>query len=148
MRVIQRVALVHHGDSTSVPGRLTLASEAEGVSLYAFDAFARVDVFLDGDLIRRSSLELATDADVGSLRVFADHDQIDRRRVLEWCQPRGKESRRTKIDPEIKLKTQTQQEAGSVVRICDARIAHSAQVDRVSLLQLGKHRVRKDLTAL
>src|SRR2546423_4900463 len=148
MRVVQSVALVHHGDSTWVPGGPALASEIEGVSLNALDAFARVDVLLDGDLISGASLELATDADVGSLSVFADHDQIDRRRVFEWCQPRGKESRRTKVDPEIELKTQTEQEARRVVRICDAGIAHSAQVDRVSLLQFGKHRVRKNLTAL
>ena len=81
VRVIERVALVDHGDPTSMTSLPSLAGELEGVPLDAFHAFARVDVLLDRDLVRGAALELAADAHVGSFGVFPNHHQIDGRGI-------------------------------------------------------------------
>ena len=49
----------------------------EGIADHALHAFARVDVFLNRDLIRRALLEYAPGIDVNAFGVFAHHDEID-----------------------------------------------------------------------
>jgi hypothetical protein len=44
----------------------------------AFHTLAGVHVLLDRDLVRGPPLELPADADVGTLGVLADDDQVDR----------------------------------------------------------------------
>ena len=52
-------------------------SQRRGDRPVALDALAGVDVLLDRDFIRRASLELSTDAHVGTFGVFAHHDEIE-----------------------------------------------------------------------
>ena len=79
--MIERIALVDHGDPTAMPGPPSFKGELERVSLDTLHAFARVDVLLDRDLVRGSALELAADAHIGSFGVFPNHDQIDGRGI-------------------------------------------------------------------
>ena len=53
------------------------AGVVEGVAEDALDAFAGVDVFLDGDFVGSSLLEEATDADVDAFGVFAEDHQAN-----------------------------------------------------------------------
>src|ERR1700737_2245807 len=53
------------------------AGELEGVADDALDAFAGVDVFLDGDFLGSSFLEEAANADVEAFGVFAEDHEVD-----------------------------------------------------------------------
>ena len=73
VRVDDGAVLVRHGHL----GVAVFARVLEGVAADARDALVRVDVLLDGDLIRRPLLEVAAHAHVQPFGVLAHDDEVD-----------------------------------------------------------------------
>src|SRR4030095_11400895 len=86
MSVLHRVALVSHADRAPA----ARPRDVERMSNDPVHALVRVDLFLDGDLVDGAGLEPSAHANVETLGVFPEHDEVDvgRRAVLQRAKPR------------------------------------------------------------
>ena len=129
------VGFVAHADALQA----VLPGVVEGVANDALDAFAGVDVFLDGDLVGSALLEEAADADVEPLGVLAKDDQADVAfgAVAKRGQTIVEQFHRPGVDVEIELEAQAQQNVGGVLIDGHARVAQRAEEDGVEFI--AKH---------
>src|ERR1700678_542124 len=118
----------------------------EGVADDAFDAFARVDVFLDRYLVRRALLEDSACVGVDAFRVLADHNEVHILWLdaLQRTQRAIEQPHRTHVGVEVHLEAHAQQNFFGVDVGFDAGIAEGAGKNRVKVaLQhgeaLGRH---------
>jgi len=112
------------------------ASEVEGVADDALDAFARVDILLDGDLVGGVLLEETANADVETFGVFAEDHEVDFGEVAitERGETRMEEFGGAGVDVEVELETQAEEDVCSVLVGRDAGIAEGAKEDGVELV--------------
>ncbi len=107
----------------------------EGVADDALDAFARVDVFLGGDLVGRSLLEDAAGIGVNAFGVFAKHDEVDVFGLdsFQWTERGIEQAHGAHVGVEIHLEAHAQQDFFGVNVGLHARIAECADQDRVEI---------------
>ena len=112
------------------------AGVVEGVADDALDAFAGVDVFLDGDLVGSSLFEEAADADVEAFGVFAEDHQVNvvGGAIAERGEARVEEFGGAGVDVEVELEAQAEEDVGGVLVGGDAGIAERAEEDGVELV--------------
>src|SRR6266550_3301387 len=108
----------------------------ERITDNALDAFAGVDVLLNGNLVRRALLEKPANANVEALRVFTEHHQANVffGAVAQWREPIVQELHRPGVDVQVELEPQTQKDVGSVLIRRDPRVAQRAEKDGVKLI--------------
>ncbi len=113
-----------------------IAGEFEGVADDALDAFAGVDVFLDGDFVGCVLLEEPAHADVETFGVFAEDDEADvvTGDVAEGGVARVEEFGGAGVDKEIEFEAEAEKDVGGVLIRGDARIAESAEEDGVEFV--------------
>ena len=140
------VGLVGHTDAQRLgagTGRLEAGAtkrvavgEFEGMPDDAFDAFAGVDVFLDGDLLGGSLLEMTAYADVEAFGVFAEDHQVEvfRAPITERGQAFVEEFGGAGVYVEVQLEAQAEEDVGGVLVGGHAGIAKSAKEDGVKLI--------------
>src|SRR5208283_3907814 len=112
------------------------AGVVEGVANYALDAFAGVDVFLDGDLVRGAFFEEAANASVQAFRILADDHEVDvgGGAVAERSEARVEEFGGASVDVEIELEAQAEEDFRGMLVGGDAGIAESAKEDGVEFV--------------
>src|SRR5207249_8184384 len=83
----------------------------ERIANNALDSFARVNVFLHGNLIGRALLERSANANIKAFRVFAKDDEanIFLGTVSQGRKPIVKQFHRTGVHVEVELESQAQQ---------------------------------------
>ena len=112
----------------------------------ALDTLARVDVFLDRNLVRRSLLEDSSEIAVNALGVFANHDEIE---VLwfdafERAERRIQQPHRPDIGVQVHFAAHAQQDFSCVNIGGHARIAEGADQDGVEIARQGGEAVRRN----
>jgi len=112
------------------------ASEVEGVADDALDAFARVDILLEGDLVGGALLKEAADTDVEAFGVLAEDHEVD---VGEGAVAERGEARMEKfggagVDVEVELETQAEEDVGGVPVGRHPGIAEGAKEDGVKFV--------------
>src|SRR5690606_8657585 len=112
----------------------------------ALDALARVDVLLDGDLVRRPALEVAAHPRVHALGVLADDDDVHvlGRHVTERRECRVEEADGPQVHVQVEVEAQAEQDLARVAVVRDARIAERAEEDRVVVGPEIVHLLRRD----
>jgi len=108
----------------------------EGVADDAFDAFAGVDVFLDGDFVGGVFLEETAHAYVDAFGVFAENNKADvvGGDVAERSVARVQEFGGAGVHEEIKLEAQAEEDVGGVLIGRNAGIAKGAEEDGVEFV--------------
>src|SRR5690606_8758649 len=112
----------------------------------ALDALARVDVLLDGDLVRRAALEVAAHPRVDALGVLADDDDVHvlGRHVTQRRESRVEEADGPQVHVQVEVEAQAEQDRARVAVVRDARIAERAEEDRVVIGPEILHLLRRD----
>ncbi len=124
-----------------------LAGELEGITQAALDAAARIDAFLQGNLVGRAFEDESADAGVEPLVVLADDDEVNvlGLLVLERAEALVVEFDRAQVDVLLQLEAGAEQDA----LFQDARLhvgmADGAEQDGRELPQFRQHAVRQRL---
>ncbi len=107
----------------------------EGIADDALDALARVDVFLNRDLIRRALLEDSARIGVDALGVFADDDEIHILRLdaFQRTQRRIEQPHRAHVGVEVHLEAHAEQDLFGMDVGGDAGIAEGAGEDGIEV---------------
>src|SRR5439155_15296066 len=88
----------------------------------------------------------AAPAEVLSLRVLAEDDEVDRAGIAQRRQVRMQQLHRPEIDVQIELESQTQENVAGMLIAGDARIAEGAEEDRIDVVaQMTKTGFRQRL---
>src|SRR6267378_1382607 len=122
----------------------SLAGALERVTDDALDAFAGIDVLLNGDLVRRALLEEPADAHVEALGVLAENHQANVffGAVAQRCEPVVKQFHGPGIDVEIELEAKPQQYVGGVLIRRHSGIAKRPEENGVELVAQHLHGAR------
>ena len=124
-------------------------SADEGVANDALHAVPGVDADLGGDLCRRANPQRATVADVRALRALTYDDEVDTVRShafdRQWALHPGVEPDRAQVDVLVESEAKPQQQSAFQHATRNARVANSAEQDRVVSTYLGQNRVRQRL---
>ena len=101
----------------------------------ALDAFARVDVFRDRDLVACPALELPSEPRVRALGVLAKYDEIHvgRAAIAQGYEPIGECANGPDVGVEIKAKTKTEENLARMLEPRNARVAERAEKNRARL---------------
>jgi len=110
VRVDNGAVLVRHGHL----GVAVSLRVFEGVAADARDALVRVDVLLDGDLIRRPLLEVAAHAHVQPFGVLAHDDEVDFGVPLQGRKIRMQQRRRPEVHVQVEFEAKSAQEVAAV----------------------------------
>ena len=142
----QGVALVRHQHAPP-PARPRVL---KGVPDDPLDSLAGVDVLLDRDLVRGALLEDPPHADVQTLRVLAEHHEVDVAggASFQGREVIGQEADRPLVDVQIELEADPEQDIGRVPVVRDAGIPQRAQQDRIIGAQGIESGIGKSLSRL
>ena len=118
----------------------------ERVADNPLDALARVDVFLNRDLIGRALLEDSARIGVHAFRVFADHDEIHILRLdaFQRTQRRIEQAHWPHVGVEIHLEAHAEQDLFGVDVGLDAGIAEGAGENRIEVTAKHGEAVGRD----
>src|SRR5882672_7478112 len=108
----------------------------EGVANDTLDAFAGIDIFLDGDLFGGALLEESAHAHVEALGVLPEDHQPDvfLGAVAQRCQPVVEQFDGPGVDVEVEFETKPQQDIGGVLIRRNARIPERAKENGVEFV--------------
>src|SRR5258708_15486635 len=101
----------------------------------ALDTFSRIDVFLNGDLIRCALLENSAGIGVNAFRVFADHDKINILRLDAFQRAQGgiEQAHGPHIGVKVHLKAHAEKDFFSVDIGLDPWIAEGSRENSVKV---------------
>ena len=127
----ERVRFIAHQDFA----QFARAGVFEGVTDDALDAAARIDVFLDGDLVWIAAPELAACTGVKSFGILAKNDEANVvfAAIAQRSQRCVEQLHGPRVHVEIELGAQAEQNIGGVAIRRHARIAHSAEKNGVEI---------------
>ncbi len=127
-----RVGLVRHAKTLKFVG----AGVVEGVADDALDAFAGVDVFLDGNLVGSVLLIEAADADIETFGIFAEDHEADvvGGNVTQRSEALVEEFGRAGVDEEVELEAEAEEDVRGVLVGGHAGIAEGAEEDGVEFI--------------
>src|SRR5437773_6530149 len=100
------IVLVGHADRFAAAA----VCEIECIANDPFDALPRGDVFLHGNLVGSSLLEVAPHADIGAFSVLAKNHEVDLLLFFEWRESLVEKLYRTVIDVEVELKAHAEED--------------------------------------
>ena len=137
-RISRRDVGAGHPRSTARNGCATgvVAGVIEGVADDALDAFAGVDIFLDGDFVGSSLSEEAAGADVDAFGVFAEDHEVDvfGGAIAEGSEAIVEEFGGAGVDVKIEFEAEAEENIGSVLIGRNARITERAKKDGVEFV--------------
>jgi hypothetical protein len=130
---------LHAGEGAGV-----VAGEVESVADDALDAFAGVDVFLDGDLVSSSLLEEAAYTNIEAFGVFAEDHEIDvgGAAIAERGEALVEELGGAGVNVEVELEAEAEEDVGGVLVGGDAWVAEGSKEDGVEFIAKHFHRAR------
>ena len=127
-----------------------LFREVKSVFQTPLDPAPRVHRFLNGHFIRRALEHETARADVKTLVIFTDHDEINvfRPLVLERTIGGAVQLHRAQIDVLFQLETEAEQDAFFKDARLDLGMAHRAEENRLELAQFVHRAIRQHLARL
>src|SRR5437868_14639215 len=129
--VSQHIRFVAHGHALAARRPRIIESGSDD----ALDTFARVDLFLNGNLVRRAFLKVAAHEGVQAFGIFSKDDKINIlfAAVFQRTQPRVNQFDRAQVDVEVEAGAHAEQYISGMSVVFDARVAERAGEYRIVL---------------
>ena len=140
-RVDEHVLLVHEGHMLPA-----LHGQLEGVTHHTLHTVGGIDGDFGGHLVRGTATHRSTGTAVQAFSAFAHHNEVDVARIGERGGHTLVQLGRTQVDVLVEIEAELEKQATLQNAGLDARIADSAQQDRVGLLDALLFLFRKNRT--
>jgi hypothetical protein len=128
VRVAHGVRLVGHVHAFPA----ALDRVVEGRANDPLDAAARVQIFVDRDLVGRTAPVLATDSDVNAFGILAKHHEIDvgLAPVLQRHQTIGQRAHGANVRVQVEAEAHSEQDVARMLHVGNACVAERAEQHR------------------